>query len=58
VVSRAEQEAQVRRRVRLGVNRIGGAQQGLKAYQRRELSSADSEKWTCRFRTETQRPEP
>jgi Domain of unknown function (DUF4062) len=53
-----EEEAQVCRRVGLGVNCIGGAQQGLEAYQGRELSCADSQKRARGIQAETQRPEP
>ena len=53
-----KEEAQVCRRVGLGVNCIGGAQQGLEAYQGRELSCADSQKRARGIQAETQRPKP
>src|ERR1039458_1625322 len=52
-----EEEAQVRRRVGLGVNRVGGAQQGLQAYQRREPTGADSQKRAGGIEAETQCPQ-
>ena len=52
-----EEEAQICGRVGLGVNRIGGAQEGLEAYERREFAGADSQERAGRIEAEAQGPE-